>query len=154
MPALGSAHLPLPRAVRPAERLHRTLLLPPNRAPLPWPTVVCPCSTDPFLPALCTRAAPARLGAVSPCCHNRAYCRARPAPLCALCFLAELVPARRARVQLAQLGVSLSISPRSVSSSLCVSVHGRGDAMAWRRRIRCDSRPGRGAVRAIEFARP
>jgi hypothetical protein len=34
------------------------------------------------------------------------------------------------------------------------SVHGRGEVVAWRRRVRCGSRPGHGAVRAIEFARP
>ena len=36
---------------------------------------------------------------------SHAYCRARPAPLCALYFLAELVPARRGRVQLSQFVV-------------------------------------------------
>jgi hypothetical protein len=56
--------------------------------------------------------------AVSPCCRSRAYCRARPAPLCALCFLAELVPARRGRAQLSQL-VGVPSSPCLRATLLC-----------------------------------
>lgn len=55
--------------------------------------------------------------AVSPCCHSRAYYRARPAPLCALCFLAELIPVHRGRVQLVPCSVAASCSPCLSSSS-------------------------------------
>jgi hypothetical protein len=80
---------------------------------LPWPTVVCPCSADPFLPALCTRAAVARLGTLLPAARRAELSLAASGQ--ALWRASPLLPLRGAPALLAQHRAQSSFAWRSVS---------------------------------------